>query len=472
MMEDGDLEECERILEGVLADEEEEEEESSELMSDALVQLARTRWSLDHRPHRALPLLHKASLLDADEKGRRAVALLRCAALFESGRREEALEAAEGCGVGEMREWAERNDAPLLCYATACRRFVYVWLVLPGTGLAHSACHVLDAPLRDEMRRLHVSIGIDVGDDDEKATSPYDEEDYDAADDRLLATWRGELVCEREEVRSEEHKSPVHLMHRLLIGPRIDSILSRARQRHRAVGVVTGGGDGELALFPFALLKRDRSDEMLASRFRILRAASFARLARRSSGSGFDPRLACCSLVRPPCLDRRLARHFGGSSPSSEEWIEGVDAIRGATREGLESELARSGYVRLSSHVTAQGGVLVCDGRHAPLHPAPTPTTVCGDDGDDDDDEEFPTSDERVGEEWVVSARQLARVDMRACRLVCVSSPHSEEASRRHHTAAMRRLARALERAGAGACLVSAWPLPESPYRLVPAFLL
>ncbi|KAH8270576.1 hypothetical protein KR018_012028 [Drosophila ironensis] len=264
------------------------------------------------------------------------------------------------------------------------------------------------------------------------------------APDRTLPTWRG--------------PSCLHTLYNLLLAP-FDDLLpsgSANRQGRRELILVL---DSSLYLVPFAILRAAKEDgEYLSERCAILTAPSLQSLRNRPRLRRDRARPPRALVVGGPRVPGSLAQRWGWAGAESPAALQEAamvadmlqaTALAGsnATKESVLAELPAAECVHFAANLSWQLGAVV-------LSPGDVVTA-------EQQQQKEPLEPQLS--DFTLSANELRQLRLSA-RLVVLSSYHSVEPITGPGVAQM---AAGWLMAGAGAVLISLWPVPETAAKIL-----
>ncbi|EDV39725.2 uncharacterized protein Dana_GF10164 [Drosophila ananassae] len=266
------------------------------------------------------------------------------------------------------------------------------------------------------------------------------------APERALPTWRGP-TC-------------LHTLYNLLLAP-FDDLLpcasgSGSRQGRRELILVL---DSSLYLVPFAILRAAKDDgEYLSERCAILTAPSLQSLRNRPKLRRDRARPPTALVVGGPRVPSSLAERWGWAAAESPAALQEAamvadmlqaTALAGsnATKESVLAELPSAECVHFAANLSWQLGAVV-------LSPGDVVTA-------DQQQQKEPLEPQLA--DFTLSAGELRQLRLNA-RLVVLSSYHSVEPITGTGVA---QLAGGWLMAGAGAVLISLWPVPETAAKIL-----
>ncbi|XP_017073973.1 tetratricopeptide repeat protein 28 [Drosophila eugracilis] len=256
-----------------------------------------------------------------------------------------------------------------------------------------------------------------------------------------LPTWRG--------------PSCLHTLYNLLLAP-FDDLLPDGGQGRRELILVL---DSSLYLVPFAILRAAQEDgEYLSERCAILTAPSLQSLRSRPRARRDRARPPKSLVVGGPRIPSTLAERWGWAGAESPAALQEAamvadmlqaTALAGsnATKESVLAELPSADCVHFAANLSWQSGAVV-------LSPGDVVTA---------EQQQQNEPHEPQMADFTLAAGELRQLRLSA-RLVVLSSYHSVEPIT---GAGVAQMAGGWLLAGAGAVLISLWPVPETAAKIL-----
>ncbi|XP_030383298.1 tetratricopeptide repeat protein 28 [Scaptodrosophila lebanonensis] len=256
----------------------------------------------------------------------------------------------------------------------------------------------------------------------------------------------------------------LHTLYNLLLAPFDDllpSVASVGRTGRRELILVL---DSVLYLVPFAILRAPRDDgEYLSERCALLTVPSLQAL-RGKSRIRTTGRPPTALVVGGPRVPQSLAERWGWASAESPAALQEAamvadmlqaTALAGcnATKESVVSELANAECVHFAANLSWQLGAVV-------LSPG---DVVAAKQDQDQGQQELGEQHEPQLTDFTLAAADVRQLKLSA-KLVVLSSYHSVEPIT---GAGVAQLAGSWLLAGAGAVLISLWPVPETAAKIL-----
>ncbi|XP_068143002.1 tetratricopeptide repeat protein 28 [Drosophila tropicalis] len=255
--------------------------------------------------------------------------------------------------------------------------------------------------------------------------------------------------------------SCLHTLYNLLLAPFDDLLpssggITSSRQGRRELILVL---DSSLYLVPFAILRAAREDgEYLSERCAILTAPSLQALRCRPKGKRDRGRPPTALVVGGPRVPRLLAERWGWAGAESPAALQEAamvadmlqaTALAGsnATKESVLAELPSAECVHFAANLSWQLGAVV-------LSPGDVVTA---------EQQQQKEPHEPQLSDFTLAPGELRQLRLSA-RLVVLSSYHSVEPI---SGAGVAQLASGWLMAGAGAVLISLWPVPETAAKIL-----
>jgi len=255
--------------------------------------------------------------------------------------------------------------------------------------------------------------------------------------------------------------SCLHTLYNLLLAP-FDDLLpaggaNASRQGRRELILVL---DSSLYLVPFAILRAAREDgEYLSERCAILTAPSLQSLRSRPKTRRDRARPPKALVVGGPRIPSALAERWGWAGAESPAALQEAAMVAdmlqatnlagsNATKESVLAELPSADCVHFAANLSWQSGAVV-------LSPGDVVTA------EQQEQQEEPHEPQMA--DFTLAAAELRQLRLSA-RLVVMSSYHSVEPIT---GAGVAQLAGGWLLAGAGAVLISLWPVPETAAKIL-----